>query len=223
MRRPEGLVPLLTCLSFVLTVHPQRVAAQVAVSFSGIAAQPRLTVELGGTRERIGGIWAGGAVVIASRVVTLSFRALSGRMEPIDNTTALNRDGGEMGGSLRLSPLTWIGIDAGYTVRAFNSSAGYQEWRIPHVGATISGTLGHRALRAYLSGAYLPSVKVSGLDTPDLGIAAEAGLTAEPHGAPLYFKVSYRLERYDFPTQTASRLEQYDQITVSLGLRLGTR
>lgn len=214
----RALIPL--SLTWVISAP---MAAQVAVSFAGVAAQPYSTVDLSGNRERIGGIWAGASITIASKLVTISATGLSGTMKAIDNTIALDRDGGEISGFVRVSPVPWFGFEGGYTVRAFNSAAGYQKWQIPHVGVTLSGKLGHPALRAHLSAAYLPSVKVSGLETPDLGIAAKAAVSAEPPRVPLYFQVSYRLERYDFPTGSTSRLEQFDRVAVSVGLRLGSR
>ncbi|MFQ6047213.1 MAG: hypothetical protein ACE5PT_12805, partial [Gemmatimonadales bacterium] len=118
-----------------------------------------------------------------------------------------------------LHPVPWLGIGGGYTVRAFSSAAGYQRWSIPSVSASLSGALGNRALSAYVRGAYLPSITVSGIEAPQLGVAATAGLTIAPSKLPITLKVEYRLERYDFPTGTATRIEQFDVVSVAVGLR----
>lgn len=123
-----------------------------------------------------------------------------------------------------LFPVNWLGIEGGYTVRAFKSAAGRQEWKIPYVGAAVGGELGHPALTSLVRFGYLPSVSVSGADSPDLGLALEAGLSAAPWLSPgfgLSISVLYRLERFDFPTTEVSRLEQFERLQLALGFQLG--
>ena len=210
-------------VTVLLAAEPLPAQAQVSVSGSatGVVVQPRATILFQGVRERLGGVWFGGAVELERGPVTLSVMGMRGNLEPIDNTAALGRDGGEVSGVIRVSPVRWLGLEGGYTVRAFNSAAGYQQWRVPSAGLVLSGKLGDPGLRAYVRAAYLPSVQVSGIDSPDLGLAAEAGLVVAPSRVPLLFKVQYRVERYDFPGGASSRLEQFDRVALSVGLRLG--
>ena len=59
------------------------------------------------------------------------------------------------------------------------------------------------------------------MDNPERSFAVEAGVTAKPPPVPLAIRVAYRVERYDFPGGAAGRIEQFDALQVSLGLRLG--
>ena len=216
-----GLMSL--TVTVLLAAEPLPAQAQVSVSGSatGVVVQPRVTILFQGVRERLGGVWFGSAVELERGPVTLSVMGMRGNLEPIDNTAALEREGGEVSAVIRVFPVAWLGLEGGYTVRAFNSAAGYQQWRIPSAGLVLSGKLGDPGLRAYVRAAYLPSIQVFGIDSPELGLAAEAGLLVVPRRVPLLFKVQYRVERYDFPGGASSRLEQFDCVAVSAGLRIG--
>ncbi len=206
-------------LTSLLMGSPVQAWPQIAVSATGVAAHSYGTILFQGYRERLGGIRFGGAFELELGPVALSAFGLRGDLTPIENTQSLDRTSGAIGGRIGISPVSWFTLEGGYTVRAFRSAAGYQEWRIPAIGARLSGKLGHPALRAYVRGAYLPSVQVSGIESPDFGLAAEAGLEIAPTGVPLFFKVYDRLERYDFPGGASSRLEHFDELGVSIGLR----
>lgn len=204
----------------LLTVCIRPGSGQTVVA-AGAVGQPRMTVLFQGERERLGGYWFGGTLELTVGPVTVSGSMLRGQLDPIDETQALEREGGEVQALVRVSPVSWFGFEGGYTVRRFNSSAGSQEWRIPRVGAVLSGTLGHQAIRTHVKGSYSPLVNVPGIDSPDLGFALEAGLTLTPSNTPLYMSAQYRLERYDFPGGAASRLEQFEMLSVSAGFKFG--
>ncbi len=195
--------------------------AQVEIRAVGVTAQARSAVLVAGAREVISGVWWGGNLELQRGKLLLSGRGMRGTLTPDPSTPAIARDVGEVAGGLRAAPTDWLDLEAAYTVRAFSSGAGYQRWNIVGAGVGVCGKLGDPAVRAYLRGAYLPSVTVTGQPSPSLGLAAEAGVIAEARGAPLLVGISYRLERYDFPGGTGSRLEQFDQITVRVGLALG--
>lgn len=201
----------------ILAAVPKVVAAQVSASASGVAVYSTATIIFQGDRERLGGPGVGAEVTLDLGRATISAIGFRADLQPVDNTTALAREGGEIRGVLSISVVEWFSFEGGYGVRAFSSAAGRQEWKIPSVGARLTGVLGDETLRTYLRASYLPSVRVSGVDSPDLGIAVEAGLVISPGGAPIVLKAHYRLERYDFPGGAASRLEQFETIGFSLG------
>ena len=64
-------------------------------------------------------------------------------------------------------------------------------------------------------------VKVDGHDDPDLGLATEVGFVATNESIPFIVRGSYRIERFDFPGGTSGRVEQFDQLSILVGLRLG--
>lgn len=217
MNRAANWVVLLSAALVVVRSQPAR--GQLGVTISGTAVQPRSTLVLGGIREAVTGVWAGAEIELKLGPATVTGVGLRGNLSQTENTFALKRDAGELRGRLTVSPVRWLGLEAGYGVRAFSSAAGYQRWNVPSAGVRFSSQLGHPALQAYARGAYLPAVKVSGQPTPDLGLAAEVGVAASPPRTPLRIAVDYRLERYDFPGST--RIEQFDAVTVQIGFRVG--
>ena len=201
---------------------PERAHAQhIELSAAAVLALPRSSLLLAGEREIAAGTWFGGALAVKAGRLLLSGTGLRGTLTPRDNTRALERDGGEVAGLVRFEPRAWLGFETAFTVRAFTSVAGYQRWEIFGLGIRVSGALGNSGLRAYARGAYFPSVSVTGQPAPNLGVEAEAGVTAAFQRVPLVFKLSYRLERYDFPGD--ARLEQFDRLTVEAGVRIKKR
>ena len=104
------------------------------LSVSGVTLQTRGTAVLVGNREVITGSWAGVAAELRLGLLVLEGLGARGTMTAAESTFALDRDGGEMRGLLRLEPAPWLWLEGGYTIRAFDSPAGYQRWDIPAVG-----------------------------------------------------------------------------------------
>ena len=206
-------------LGIGLFAHDPARAQQIEVAAAGIVAFPRSSLLLAGERETIAGTWLGGAITLHVGRVLLSGAGLRGNLVPVENTRALERDAGEVGGLIRFAPTGWLGLEATYTVRAFNSAAGYQRWEMLGGGFFLSGALGNPAVRAYARGSYLPSISVTGLPSPN-GLAAEVGIEATLRRAPLALGLLYRFERYDFPGGAATRLEEFERIAVQVGYRL---
>jgi hypothetical protein len=201
-------------------VAPPTSQPGVGLSVSGVALQTRGTALFGGSREVITGTWTGVAAELRLGLLVFEGVGTRGTLSAAENTFALQRDGGEMRGIGRLEVQPWLWLEGGYGQRAFDSPAGYQRWTIPALGLAIAPPLGHRALRAHVRGHYLPSPKIEGQEAAKTAFAVEAGLTARPPRVPVIFRVLYRLERYDFPA-AAGRIEQFDALHVSLGLRVG--
>ncbi|HEX9729764.1 MAG TPA: hypothetical protein VGA37_14785 [Gemmatimonadales bacterium] len=216
MRRAFVIVLVLTGSSAARPALAQEVALSV---FGGIG-QPRSTVVLAGGRERVRGIWAGGGIELEAGRFLMAVSGYRGELTPFEGDATFDRDAGEIGGRVGIALFPWIGLEGGFAARAFSAASGYQRWNIPSVGAVVSGTLGHPAIRAHFRVAYLPGVSVTGLESPDVGVAGSAGITVAPEEARFVARLEYGLERYDFPPGTTSRLEQFDQIRLSVGARL---
>jgi len=193
----------------------------VTLSGTGMASMVQSTALVAGTQEAVSGAWVGGSAEVELGPIALLFHTMAGSMTQTGNTTAISRDGGEISGGVRLSPVPWIGIQGGYTIRTFSSVVGYQDWKLAGGGLVLSPTLGNPAIRAHLMGLFLPSVSVAGRDSPELGVAAEAGVRFAPLRIPIVVSVAYRFERYDFPEAATVRVEQFDQLMVRLGVRWG--
>jgi hypothetical protein len=62
-------------------------------------------------------------------------------------------------------------------------------------------------------------VKITGIDDPDRGVSVETGITAAFTSVPVFLSAAYRLERFEFPGGAVSRLEQFEMLALSVGLR----
>jgi hypothetical protein len=202
-------------------VHSAAPAQSVAVS--GVVGYAGSATVVQGAAEHGAGVWYGARADLRIGRLEIEASGLRGTLAPDDSAAGLGRDGGEMRGALRLAIASWLALEGGYTVRAFDSPLGYQRWTIPAVGARVSADLGTSGLRGYVRGSYLPSAGSQGLSASSLGLAVEAGLRLEPRSGGLTLAVCYRLERFDFGSAPDSRLEQFDFLGVSLGLSLGRR
>jgi hypothetical protein len=198
----------------------------VEFSLSGLGCRARDQVVFRNLGESLRGSCTGGLgyLKLGPLVVEASgFRAP--QLAPA-SAGSLSRDGGDARAIVGLAPVPWVVLEGGFAVRAFSSPAGYQRWRIPSAGLKIAVPLGDPALTAYLRGHYLPATpqrvpagQPSGDAKWDLGVVAESGFRLAPRGVPLVFGVFYRLERFDFPSGAAGRLEQFDVLGVYGGIR----
>lgn len=223
---PRSLLVALSALA--LGVSEAGSAQSVTFAAAAVAGRARSSIILFGIDESVAGPWFGGAVELKVGPVSVEAVGLRGTLAPTTGSGAIERDGGEVRGLVRVEPLAGLGLEAGYGIRAFSSVAGYQRWAIPSTGVRIASSLGSPALQAYarahyVPGAYatVPAGQPSGDAKWDLGLVAEVGLTVTPERAPVFFGLNYRLERFDFPGGTAGRLEQFDALWLRAGMRLG--
>jgi len=227
-RGPVVFVHVALLLGAVVAPAP---AQKLSFSAAASASWAKNSVMLLGYREAVEGPWVGGAAEGKLGPFVLRLEAFRGTLKPQTGGSALERDGGEVRGTIRLEPVAagWLGLESGYAVRAFSSAAGYQRWTIPTFGVRVSPRLGHRALRGYLSGHYAPPLaqkslfagQSSGGAIWNLGLMAEAGLVIAPvRGGPL-LGIRYHFERFDFPNGAAGRLDQFEQVAVFGGFRVG--
>jgi len=185
-------------------------------------------VALLGSRETVQGPLAGGFAELRLGPLVLGASGLRGRLFPAKSSSALRREAGEVQGLVRLEPVSWLGLEGAFTLRAFSSAAGYQRWQIPSAGIRLAPQLGHPALRAYARASYTPRTpqriaagQTGGDARWDLGVSAESGLVIALGRSGGLLAVSYRFERFDFPGGLAGRLDQLQTIAVSLGGHAG--
>lgn len=176
-------------------------------------------VDAGFGVERSSGLLGGGRVSVSLPPrVSLALTAGSGSLER-DSTNAEERRVAEIGLDARYRTLPWLWLETGVVTRTYAALIATQRWtsmrlgaeaRVPFMGGRVEG-LG-RLL-------FLPVVSVTGLDQPDLAVAAGAGLAYRV--GPVTAELSYAVERYDFPARDGiPRAEQLSTLTVSAAARL---
>ncbi len=199
----------------VLLVIPCGAGAQEFWA-SGVIANPTSRVSLDGTVQSTSGVWGG--LEIGARLGRFRIRGVGtrGQLTPSGSSAPLDREVGEMGGTVGYAVSSWLAAEAGYTARAFNSATGRQQWGILGVGVHARQTLGTPVFEGFARISYLPLVDVTGQESPNLSYAAETGVTLRPSEVPLLISVSYAIERFEFPGGT--RVEQFERLTVSVGV-----
>jgi len=165
-------------------------------------------------RETWSGLWLGGTVGAQRGRVSVSMTGFRGRLGPVDDATAVERDEGRFETRVGFEPRSWLGLEATYTIRASNSAAGYQRWNLLGAGARFSWTLGDSAVRAFVGGSLLPIVS-AGLDpAPQRGLRAQAGVSANLDAWTIGRQYSF--VRYSFARESAVRLEEFDWIALQV-------
>ncbi len=194
-----------------------QLAAQ-AVAVRAVIAAPKNSARLSGVTERADGVWAGAALDLRAGSWALFARGLRGQLETSQPGFVPTSDVGEIAVSGRYDVRPWIGIDLGYTTRAFRSAAGYQRWEMVGVGATATSDLGTPAVRANISLTYIPVVSLRTQEDPTSGLGSEVAIAAAPPRLPIVIALSYRIERFHFPSVTG-RSEQFESLAFSVGVK----
>jgi len=200
-----------------LLVARSQLAGQ-AVDARALVAAPRNSARLGGVTERADGVWAGMAVDFRAGRFALSGRGTRGQLTTSQAGLVPDRDVGEIAVSARYDVRSWIGLDLGYTGRAFSSAAGYQRWNMAGVGLTATRDVGTPAVRAFASLAYLPVVRIRSHENPTFSFGSNVGIAVAPSRSPFTFALSYRIERFGFP-RAIGRSEQFEALSFSAGVR----
>ena len=187
---------------------------------AALVANPHSVVDIAGVREETDGVWFGGVLALRYGRFAVGGVGMVGDLKPDSAGTALERDGGEVGGYGSFAVTPWLGVELSYQARAFSSAAGYQRWDIWGLGVALSTDLGSPAFRAFARLAWLPSVSVEGFEGPDVSVRAETGFTLTPDRWPLVLRFAYRVERYDFTGGSLQRLEQFEYFSLTAGVKL---
>jgi hypothetical protein len=211
--RLRHLAPLLAAV-----LVPAALLAGQTVSVRAVIAAPKNSARVGSVLDRVDGVWAGLDLDFHVGLFALSASGTRGRLTPGAAGTAPKRDVGEMSLDGHYDFRPWLRFDLGYAARAFSSAAGYQRWDMMSAGATASRNLGTPAVRAFAGLAYLPVVKVSGLERPTFALGSDVGIALQPEHFAIALQLDYRIERFKFPGASA-RSEQFEAFTVSVGVR----
>ena len=203
-------------LAAVLIARSQ--LAGQGVDARALVAAPRNSARLGGVTERASGVWAGMAVDLRAGRFTLSARGTRGQLTTSQAGLVPNRDVGEIAVRGRYDIRSWISLDLGYTGRAFSSAAGYQRWNMAGVGLTATRDVGTPAVRAFVSLAYLPVVRIRSHENPTFSFGSNVGIAVAPSRSPFTFALSYRIERFGFP-RAIGRSEQFEALSFSAGVK----
>jgi len=204
-------------LLLAVSLVPLAPLASQTMSGRAVIAVPKSSTRLPGLTDRLDGVWAGVALDVNVGRLAVSVSGTRGRLTAAEAGSAPDRDVGEIFVSGRYDVRPGLGFDLRYITRAFSSAAGYQRWDLGGVGATASRDLGTPAVRATISLAYLPVVKVSAQGRPAHAVSSEVGISVAPHRLPLALQMSYRVERFSFP-KAAARSDQFEALTLSIGL-----
>jgi len=225
--RRFGLVAVAAaCVAAPRAAHGQHLRGRVAglnASLGADAAEHR--VDAGDGVERS----AGGLVRVELRYPARDWLEVRGSVArgslAARTDSAADRDVSELALGAAVTPLRWLALDAGTSVRRYTSALADQRWVGLHVGAEARLALLGDGLRGVVRAALLPAVSVTGQPAPDVALAAGAGLEARRDR--LSAALTYSLERYDFPAvlrvqdnARVRRLEQFSTLGVRVGLRL---
>jgi hypothetical protein len=170
-------------------------------------------VDFGYGVEAASGTVLGGAVG-ATLGATLELDA-SARGATLRSEAGEDRTMGEIAVRAGVRPLDWAAAFVTGVLRAYELAPATQRWTQLGAGAELRSDFGGGAVRGIVRGTLYPQVAVSGLTSPDLGVAAMVGLSARR--GRVTGSLEYTVERYAFPT-LADGLQRHEQLT---GLTLG--
>jgi len=193
-------------------------AAQVLTAAASVSAALH-RVDAGYGVERSSGVLGGARVSLGLPPrVELGVTAGAGTLDR-DSTSAEDRHVAEVGLDARYRTLPWLWLETGVATRTYAAPIAIQRW--------TSLRLGGEARVAFFGGRaegvgrvlFLPLVAVTGLDQPELAVAAAAGI--EYRLGPVAAALFYSLERYDFPARDGvARIEQLSALTGRVSVRL---
>ena len=129
---------------------------------------------------------------------------------------AITRDVAEIAARLDAVALPWLMVQAGAGRRTYSTLLARQTWTMIDVGGEARVVFSESGVTGTVRAAILPSVGVSGLDSPDLAFTGAAGM--EYRSGHAIFALLYSLERYRFP---ASAMAQRREQTAALTLKAG--
>jgi len=207
-------------LVFPLLLLPALVGAQ-GLELNGVVTVTHgdHRVDAGLGVERATGLLAGGAARLRFRSMAVALSGETGHLTAVPGSGAVDRDVAQVGATAQFTPLPWLVLESGVTLRSFGTVVARQRWTLLRAGAQarvpLSGetfwVLGHAHL--------LPLVRVNGL--PNAATAFDAGTGLAYQRGRIMFALTYTLERCDFPSQGSTRRsEQLGTLALSGGVQL---
>jgi hypothetical protein len=130
----------------------------------------------------------------------------------------MDRKDAEVGLEVRYAAAPWLVVRSTVRRLVYTTDLARQAWTSVALGGEGRLALLGGAATGIVHAAVVPVVAVRGLPSPDAAIAAGAGMEFR-RGAAL-LRVSYGLERFDFPDSNGARhLEQRSALTLGLSLQ----
>ena len=74
-------------------------------------------------------------------------------------------------------------------------------------------------MRAFITLAYLPIVRVRDQQRPTFAVGSDVGIAVLPTHSPIAVQLDYRIEHFKFPAASA-RSEQFEAFTLTVGMRV---
>ena len=134
----------------------------------------------------------------------------------------IDRDISQVGATAQFTPLPWLVLESGVTLRSFGTVIARQRWTLVCAGAEARVPLSGETIWAVGRAHLLPVVSVNGL--PNAATAFDAGTGLAYRRGRLLFDLTYALERYDFPWQGSTRRsEQLSTLALRGGVALRLR
>jgi len=198
----------------------------VPVGAQGVELSGVLTVTHGDHRvdaglgvERATGLLVGGAARLRLRGIALMLSGETGHLTAVQGSGGIDRDVSQVGAVAQFTPLPWLVLESGVTLRSFGTVLARQRWTLVRAGAEARVPLSGETFWAVGRGHLLPLVSVNGL--PNAATAFDAGTGLAYRRGRFLFDLTYTLERYDFPSQGSTRRsEQLGTIALRGGVEL---
>ncbi len=197
------------------------IAGAQGVELSGVVtlAHGDHRVDVGLGVERATGLLTGGAARLRFRGIALTLSGETGHLTAVRGSGGIDRDVAQVDAAAQFTPLPWLVLESGVTLRSFGTVVARQRWTLVRAGAEaripLSGETFWAVGRAHL----LPLVAVNGL--PNAATAFDAGTGFAFQRGRLLFELAYTLERCDFPSQGSTRRnEQLGTLALRGGVQL---
>ena len=162
------------------------------------------------------GLWATTLLPWQTVEAHLSLRAGS---LGANESSAFDRDVGELtlGATIPLSP--WLGLDGGVVVRRYESTLAAQRWVWGEIGLTGRTAMLDDAFTLSAGLSMMPWVSVSGVSRPDLAVAVHSAMGYTT--GRLTATIRYELERFDFPAHDGvRRLEELSSLQLGAAWKI---
>lgn len=202
----------------VVAALPLQAQLPLTTGVSMSLAEHRVTAGAGLERSSgtMFGLWASTNLPWQTAQARVSLRAGS---LGANESSAFDRDVGELtlGATVPLSP--WLGLDGGVVVRRYASALAAQRW--------VWGAIGLIGRTAILDDAFtlsaglsmMPWVSVSGVSRPDLAVAVHSAMGYST--GRLTAMIRYELERFDFPARDGfRRLEELSSLQLGAAWKI---
>jgi hypothetical protein len=205
----------LSALALTTTLDAQ---LPVSTGASVSLAEHRVTAGAGLERSSgtMFGLWA--TTVLPWQTVEARFSLRAGSLGATESS-ASDRDVGELtlGATVPLS--SWLGLDGGVVVRRYESPLAAQRWVWGEIGLTGRTSMLDDAFTLSAGLSMMPWVSITGVSRPDLAVSAHSAVGYTT--GRLTATIRYGLERFDFPAHDGvRRLEELSSLQLGAAWKI---